>query len=460
MSLISNSQSQSRTPARSLVRGLTLIDAIAIVVGAIIGNGVFVKTATMAQYVGTPSLVLSVWIVAGALSLCGALAYAELGALMPEAGGEYVFLKEGYGEGVAFLYGWMRFWVAAPGSIAASAVVSATFLSQLIDLSWVGGQTGFAVLLLIVFSLLNCLSVATSGRIQSAMTLIKVLLIASLATGILFLAQGTSLNNFFVSNRTELTLSAYCAALLSALWAYDGWCNLATLGGEVRDPHKNIPRAFIMGMLIVLAIYLIINFAYFYALPFEDILTANSDLHPGAAPVALKAAMGFLGAASTGLLTLGFVISSIGAMNGGIMASPRTAFAMARDGLFFSFLSRVSARTHAPVMAVIVQGLMSIGLALSGTFEQLTNYVIFAVWIFYALTTSVVFILRRKKPEESRSYKTLGYPVLPALFIFLALILLIVTVYNSPVTTALGAGFILSGWPAYLYFKRRRRLNF
>lgn len=439
------------------MRGLTVYDAIAVIIGTMIGNGVFLKSATIAQYVGSPGMVLLVWIVAGLLSLCGALAYAELGALMPEAGGEYVYLKEGFGRGLAFVYGWMRFWIASPGSFAASAVVSATFLGRIIELGPWGGETAVAVYILVFFSALNCLSVATSGKIQSLMTLVKILLITGIVVGIYGFSKESSWTHLTHASSTPLSFTAFCAAILSSLWAYDGWCNLASLAGEVSEPQKNIPRSFIIGMLMVMGIYLTINLAYFYALPFSEVLTANSDLYPGAAPLAMKAVWGFLGTAATGLLTIGFVISSMGALNGGIMASSRVPFAMARDGLFFEALARVGKRSHAPVNAVLVQGAVSIALALSGTFEQLTNYVVFAVWIFYALVTSVVFIMRVKRPDAVRSYRTLGYPVLPGLFIVLAIVLLGMTAYTSPKFTGIGLAFILSGIPAYYWFEKQQK---
>lgn len=439
-----------------LLRGLTLTDATAIVVGSIIGNGVFVKTATMSQAVGSPLLVLLVWVFAGLLSLSGALAYAELGGMMPKAGGEYVFLKEGYGDLWAFLFGWMRFWVGSPGSIAASAVVSATFLSSIVDLAPYGGKTAFSIFLLVTFSLLNCMSVSASGKLQSSMTLIKLLLIAGVIGGIFFVAEGNDLARLSERAPVPLTAVGFGAATLSALWAYDGWNNLPMMAGEVKDPHRNVPRSLIIGMLIVLAIYLTINFAYFVTLPFGEVLNAHSDLFPTAQPVGMKASLNFLGSKGFTLLTVGFLISSIGTMNGGILSSSRIPYAMAKDGLMFRQLAKINARTHVPVVAILVQLAIAIGLTLSGTFEELTNYVVFSGWIFYAMVTSVVFVLRRKLPHAERPYRALGYPVLPGLFIFLAGLLLLNTLYTAPRPSLLGLGFILLGLPVYAWFRSRR----
>ena len=443
-----------------LVRGLTLNNSIAIVIGTIIGTGVFLKTATMAQLVGSPMWVLIAWVVAGVLSLAGALAYAELGSIMPDAGGEYVYLKEGYGEMSAFLYGWMRFWIGSPGSIAAYAVGAATFASAMIDLSPVGGRTSAAVILISLFSIINCFSVAIGGKIQSFMTWMKVFIIVAIAAGIFFLGHNTD-----VSHLQETApkfehfagWSAFGSAVLAALWAYDGWCNLSMVGGEIQNPKRNVPLSFIIGMLAILALYALANVAFFYALPLSEILTSNSSNFPDALPVATKAALSFLGTSGVTILSIAFVFSSIGAMNGSILTSARVPYAMAHDGLFFKQLANVSKSTHVPIVSIVVQAIVSIGLALSGSFDQLTDYVVFSAWIFYAMVTSVVFVMRKKRPHIPRDYKCIGYPVLPAVFILLGILLLINTVYTAPESSLIGLAFILAGVPVFYFFKWRQK---
>lgn len=441
-----------------LLRGLTLIDAIAIVIGTIIGTGVFLKTSTMAHAVGHPGYVLLAWVIGGLLSLTGALAYAELGSLMPEAGGEYVYLKEGYGDIWAFLYGWMRFWIGSPGSIAAYAVGAMTFMSGVCSLEAVGGRTAAAVMVVIFFSVLNCFHVAFGGKIQAFMTALKILLILGLSFGMLFLSKGGSFSHF-QETPTEYTgfmgWSAFGSAILAALWAFDGWCNLPMVAGEIQNPKRNVPLSLIIGMFSILGIYALINVAYFYALPLNEILTSNSSLYPDAPPVATKAALTFMGDNAVTLLSAGFVFSALGAMNGSILAAARIPYAMAKDGLFFKQLSNVNETTHVPVVSILVQACVAISLTLSGTFDQLTDYVVFASWIFYAMVTSVVFVLRKKRPELHREYKTLGYPVLPAIFIILGVLLLINTVITSPKATLIGLAFILSGVPCYFFFKKK-----
>lgn len=446
--------------SKELVRGLTLVDAASIVVGSILGTGVFLKTSTMSSLVGSPGMVLLIWVFAGLLSLAGALAYSELGSLMPDAGGEYVYLKVGYGDMWAFLYGWMRFWIGSPGSIAAYAVGAMTFMSSAVDLSIVGGRSAAAVIIIIVFSSINCLSVAFGGRLQSIMTALKLLIIIALCAGIFFMSDTASFSHFSETSPGFSGFNGWAAfgsATLAALWAYDGWNNLPMVAGEIKNPQKNIPLSLGLGMLVILAIYCVANVAYFYALPFTEIITSNSDSFPDALPVATKAAMTFLGTSGITILSAAFVFSALGALNGSIMTGARVPYAMAKDGLFFKSLANVNDVTLVPVVSIIIQGIVSMLLALSGTFDQLTNYVVFSAWIFYAMVTGVVFVLRRRIPNAPRSYKTFGYPVVPVIFIVVAVLLLINTVMESPKESTIGLLFILAGVPVYFVFKKMNK---
>lgn len=443
--------------SKELFRGLSLVDAASIVVGSIIGTGVFLKTSTMANLVGNPLMVLLIWVVAGLLSLAGALAYAELGSMMPDAGGEYVYLKKGYGDLWAFLYGWMRFWIGSPGSIAAYAVGAMTFLSSSVDLTFVGGRPGASVVVIILFSAINCLSVAVGGRLNSIMTGLKLTMILGLSLGVFVFSKEGSITHFFESNGAGGEFAGWAAfgsATLAALWAYDGWNNLPMVAGEIKNPQRNIPLSLGLGMVVILSIYLIANLAYFYALPFTEILTSNSDAYPDALPVAAKAAMTFMGKSGITILSAAFVFSALGAMNGSIMTGARVPYAMARDGLFFKKLANVNQATLVPMASIIVQGIVSMILALSGTFDQLTNYVVFSAWIFYAMVTGVVFVLRKRLPDANRSYKTLGYPFVPIIFIILASLLLLNTVIESPYESLVGLSFICLGVPFYFIFKK------
>jgi APA family basic amino acid/polyamine antiporter len=292
------------------------------------------------------------------------------------------------------------------------------------------------------------------------MTAVKVLTLLLIAFGILLFGKSGSVANFTTTpvNYTGFAgWSAFGTALLGSLWAYDGWNNLSMVAGEIKNPKRNIPISFIVGILSILALYVFVNFSFFFALPFPEILTSNSDYFPDALPVGTKAAVTFLGDSGIVLLSSAFVFSALGAMNGSILTSARVPYAMAKDGLFFSKLANVNERTFVPVMSIIVQALISMILALSGSFDQLTDYVVFASWIFYAMVTAAVFRLRKKRPELPREYKALGYPVLPAIFVIIGILLLINTIITSPKSTAIGLGLILLGVPFYLWFKKSKK---
>jgi APA family basic amino acid/polyamine antiporter len=454
-----------------LVRGLTLSGAASLVIGIVIGTGIFLKPATMAQQVGTPALVLAAWIAAGILSLAGALTYAELGAMLPYAGGEYVYLRAAFGDTLAFLNGWMGFVIGGAG-IAAVGAAFATFLVAILPMGQVWAERtvhlfgqefrwqfgvpqllGVAIILL--FSGLNCLGVAFGGRIQIILTAAKVLGIAVVIFGVFLLSKTAAWSHLApaAAHQNRTGLSGFGAAMISALWAYNGWSFLSRVGGEIRSPGRNVPRALIGGMAIVLAVYCLANLAYFYALPYSAIASSNSTLHPDALSVAAKAVQTFLGPTGLAFVTLAFLISSLGTLNGTILSTARIPFAMARDGLFFSKFGELSQRSRVPVWTIGIQAVWASLLALSGTFDQLTNLAIFAYWIFYAATATAIFVLRRKMPDAPRSYRTLGYPLVPAVFVFVAAWLVLNTLWTSPVESAAGLLFVALGLPAHFLFR-------
>lgn len=443
-----------------LSRSLGFRDSSALVVGTILGTGVFLKAAIMTQYVGTASWVLWAWAAAGLLSLAGALAYAELGVLFPKAGGEYVYLKEGYGNFLAFMYGWMRFWIGAPGSIAAYAVGSATFASKLTDLSPVGGITGLAILFIVLFSVLNTFSVKFGGGLQSFMTFLKLNMVAFLIYGAFFMVD-TSPTEASVIDGSFPGWSAFGAAMIAALWAYDGWNNLPMVAGEIKDPAKNIPRALGFGMLAILIIYGLLNLSYFNALGTEGVLTSSSKLYPEAPAVAAKTAMAFLGDSGVWFFSLALVLSAVGAMNGSILTGARVPYALAKDRLFLPALAYVNPKTHTPTRAVIVQAAWACILALWGNFDQLTDYVVFASWIFYVLVTFSLFIFRKKYPNRERQYQAWGYPYVPVLFMIAATLLLINTLITSTKESLFGLFLLSLGLPVYFYmvFKKGKSSN-
>jgi len=457
---------------RELVRALSLRDAIALVL-IVIGTGVFLKTAPMAQLVGSPSKVLLAWLAAGILSLAGALTYAELGAMMPKAGGEYVFLREAYGDLPAFLFGWSSVMLIASGGLAAVSTALASFLASFVPLSAVftihdfhvlgqvvhwrlGIQQVVAVAVILLFSWVNSRGIEMGSRVQWAATVAKLGGIAIIVLGAFLLSRtGTweHLKTPVTARIAPAGMGAFGAAMLAALWAYQGWSNVPMMAGEIEKPERNIPRALIFGMLIVIAVYLVTNLAYFYALSFSEILTSNSTAYRDALPVAARAAQTFSSYGAQ-IVSFAFMVSAIGALNGITMMNARVPFAMARDGLFFGPLGNLSATSSVPVNAIWFQGIWACVLALSGTFDQITTSVIFAVWLFTALVGSSLFVLRRKLPAAPRRYRALGYPVVPALFVLVALWLVINTLTVSPVESAAGLFLVALGLPFYFYFRR------
>lgn len=440
-----------------LVRGLNLVDAFSLVVGCVIGTGVFIKAAAMTQTVGSAKYVMLAWLVAGLLSLSGALVYAEIGSIYPNAGGEYIYLRESFGTFPAYLYGWTRVLITSPSSLAAFTVGAASFLSKVIDLSSFGGTSGTAILFLIFFTTLNCFKVTIGGRVQSAITILKVVLIAGLAILLFVVGHGHASN--FTQTPVETMgwpgWSAFGAAMVSALWAYDGWNNMPMIAGEIKNPKRNVPISLILGMFTVLILYGLINLAYFYVLPASEVMNSYSDHFREALPVVTKALEAATGGGFTTFMSVLFVISALGALNGSMMSSARVPFAMASDGLFFSWLAKIHSKTRVPVIALIVQCILACILAAWGKFDKLTDYVVFSSWIFYAMVTASIFKVRKKRNPQDDSYKVWGYPWMPLIFIALATLLLINTVYASPRETIIGLLLIGAGIPFYFFFKKQ-----
>lgn len=448
---------EKKSSSSHLVRSLGFREALALVIGTVIGTGVFLKTAVMSQQVGSPVWVLAAWAVAGLLSFMGALCYAELGGMFPSAGGEYIFLREAYGNFFGFLFGWMRFWIGTPGSIAAFAVGAATFMGAIVQFESETSRKLMGISLIVVFTGLNCFTVLVGGRVQSFLTNLKVIMIVGLAALIFFGTGNGSFAHFTpVSDGGFRGFSAFGTAMLAALWAYDGWNNMPMAAGEIHEPGRNIPRALGFGMFAVFLIYALANLAYFYALPFADILTSYSPSYREALPVATRAAQMTLGSTAVAVLSVAFVVSALGAMNGCMLTGARIPFAMARDRLFFSQLGELGTRTGTPAAAVVVQGLIASALAATGSFDELTNYVVFAAWIFYALGTGAVLVLRWRDPGAPRPFRVPGYPYLPAIFCLASVFLLGNTLFTATRESAIGLAFIVSGIPVYHWFRKSK----
>jgi APA family basic amino acid/polyamine antiporter len=451
-----------------LVRGITFWGALSIVMGSMIGTGVFLKSAGMAQLLGSPTTVMLAWLAAGVLSLAGAFTYAEIGSRFPRAGGEYVYLKEAYGELPAFLFGWTRVFIVTPCSIAAYGVGAATFMNSVISTDFVGGSVGVAIGLIIIFSTINCFAVSLGGRVQTLLTFVKAIMILFLVVSVFVAAPFA---NPFANQTADITASqssifaewagwsAFGSAMVAALWAFDGWNNLPMASGEIQNPKRSIPFALVVGTVSVMLIYLLVNLAYFYALPFDEVLSSNSTKFPDALPVASKATSVVFGVVGVTILSIMFVVSALGSMNGSILTGARVPYAMAHDGLFPKIFATLNIRSNVPVAAVVIQGLMACLLAMSGSFDQLTDWVVFASWLFYGAVTFSVFIFRRRDDVPEASYQVYGYPYLPLVFCILSLALLGNSVYSSPRETMLGLLFVMLGIPVYWILLKKTPLS-
>lgn len=450
----------------SLKRDLGLWSAVAIVVGTVIGSGIFIVPNTMVRNVGSPEMVFVVWVVGGLMSLSGALTYAELSAAMPGAGGEYVYLREAYGPLWSFLYGWTQMWVAKSGSIATLATAFFLYLSNFhpelkqsvgqipvplgpsgapLDVSF--GQI-LAMALILMLGGLNYFGVKIGGQVQVLVTICKVGLIFAVIVIGLGSGHGEVANFQTVTPVSSAGVAAFFAALVAALWAYDGWNNVSMVASEIRNPQRNLPLALIGGTLGVMAIYLLANLAYFYVLPAQEV--AASDL------VAADMMRKILGQPGANAVSLAAMISIFAALNGSILTGSRVPYAMAVDGLFFKPVAKVHPVFRTPGISILALSAWSAILVLSGRYDQLFTYVIFASWILYGMTTAAVLVLRRKRPEMPRPYHTFGYPVVPIVFVMSALGLVISTLFNSPRESLLGLSLVLAGLPFYYYWSKRR----
>ena len=456
----------------TLVRGLTLVAAISIIIGNVIGTGVFLKARVMTCNVGTPGMVLTVWVVAGLLSLAGALTYAELTAMMPRAGGEYVFMREAYGPGAGFLSGWMQIFIAKTGSQASVALVFAASLNDLTGKAVSGvGRYGVqltAVAIIVLITLLNCAAVKVSGWVATALTGVKLALVVGVGLGAFFMTPGDwghfALANSGgacegVSQGAMLGGAGFGAAMLGALWGYDGWNNLSFVAGEVQNPQRNLPIALIGGTLLIMLLYIFINASYFYALAPTAVasVSANSSVAAAVTDAFMAPFSASAKALVAALVAAALMASSLGTLHTSVLTGARVPYAMARDGLFFERLSKISATTRVPARAVLAQGLWACALVLMlQRFDKLTDYVVFGSYIFYGLVTASIFVFRRRQPHAERPYKAWGYPVVPALFLLVTGYLLINTFWAAPKGALLGLLLIGLGFPVYYLFFRDR----
>lgn len=436
------------------MRELRLPDTIAIVVGVVIGSGIFLVPSDIARALASPASALLVWVVGGTLTLFGALSQAELSAMFPGAGGFYTYLRQAYGDRAGFLYTWSFLLLINTGSIATLAVAFGIYSAELFPLGPLS-QKLVAVACVLLLTYVNCLGVRAGKWVQNIFTLAKVAGIAVMC--VVIFSRRTPLaatwSSFWPESVGAPTLrglhpawTAFGVALVAVMWAYEGWAWVGFSGGEMKNPRRDIPRGLLFGTLIVTAVYLSASVAYYSVLTVPEVA--------GAERVAAAAMTRLAGPAAAGFVSLLILVSIFGSINGTILTGPRCYYAMAADGLFFRPFAWLHPRYHTPVYAIVVQGLWAALLTLFGTFQQLFTAVIFAAWISYAAVVGAVIVLRRKEPARPRPYRVPGYPWMPVLFVLASLGIVASATVSAPLHVGIGFLIILSGLPVYAWLCR------
>ena len=451
-----------------LIRQLGLFDSSMVMVGIVIGSGIFLTTGIMAKSIPSGGLILLAWLVGGLLTLAGALTYAELGAAMPEAGGQYVYLREAYGPMAGFLFGWILFLVYMTGGIAALALAFAEYIGYFfpylgtnhiivtLDIPLLKGSLHYSlsagqmigVSVIILLSIVNFIGVGLGKSIQNVFTVIKIGTIAAII--ILGFAIGKGTPPELAMDPAGMSFGSiiigFGVALVAVAWAFDGWNNVNFVAGEIKNPRRNLPLALILGTLGITFLYVLINYIYLYALPMQETI--------GVVRIAEKATGALFGSSTGTLISALVIVSVFGSLNGSILVGPRVYFAMAKDGLFFQKVAHVHPRFRTPGFSILIQAVWASLLTLLGTFEQILTFAMFIAIAFWIAATAAVFTLRKKRPDLPRPYKTWGYPVVPAIFIIASTGILLNTLIEKPVEALAGILLTALGIPAYFYWKQ------
>jgi APA family basic amino acid/polyamine antiporter len=448
--------------APALERRLGLFDATMIVMGGIIGSGIFINPYVVAQRVTTPFLILFVWGLGGLIALAAAFIWAELAALRPEVGGQYAYLRDAYHPLVAFLYGWGLLLVIQTGGMAAVAVTFARYFLELTNLNLNAGLV--AAIALAALTVVNCFGVRSGGSVQSFLMVLKIIaIVALIAFGLWLLLPETSRTNGLIGTGAVtggISLPAFSflttlgAAMVPVLFAYGGWQTASFVSGEIREPRKNLPRALIIGVAGVVVLYLAVNFVCVYALGVSGLANTKTP-----ASDVMRLALGPAGARA---IAAGIAISTLGFLSQGMLTAPRVYFAMAEDGLFFKSVGKLHPKTHVPILAITLQGLLAIAITLWGKYEQILNYVVSVDFIFFGATALCVFVFRRRKRKPtaetdgaSRIATIPGHPLTTVLFVLICWLVVINTVYRYPENTLIGLAILLAGVPAYFFWHWR-----
>jgi amino acid transporter len=439
-----------------LPRQLGLWSAVAVLVGSTIGSGIFRTPASVAGRIDDVPLFLLAWVIGGVVAVCGALTYSELAAMFPRSGGIYVFIREAFGSLPAFLFGWAELLIIRPGAYGAIGITASAYSLRTFGLDPAAEPGGLPVRadqllgagFIILVAAVNYYGIRRGAALQNLSTAFKVAALGALVLLGFILGKGAGLGPM-LAQRAEVGLSPFLLAMVSILWAYDGWADLAFVGGEVKDPQRTLPRALFLGTALVVVLYLSANMVYLYLIPIQSMKQAEL--------VAADVARLLIGPAGIVAISAAVAVSTFGTLNGSMMTSPRIFYAMADDGLFPRAIARVDPRTGAPTGAVLLAAVLGVIFVLIRTFTELADQFVIGIWPFYALAVAAVFVLRRTRPEMSRPYRTWGYPGVPLLFLGASLFLLGNYLLSQPLSFAVDIGVILTGVPIFYGWKRYRK---
>jgi APA family basic amino acid/polyamine antiporter len=455
---------QTAAANTGLARRLGLFDATMIVMGGIVGSGIFINTYVVARQVHTPFLILGAWLAGGAVALAGAFVYAELAARRPKVGGQYAYLRDAFHPSVAFLYGWALLLVIQTGGMAAVAVTFARYFTEITHTRL--PEQVVAAVTLALLTLVNCLGVRAGSNVQSLLMVLKILALAALVgCGLMFIGEPHALSGPSLDAPAGFGLLVrFGAAMTPVMFAYGGWQTASFVAGEMREPRRDLPRGLLVGVGGVILLYALVNFAYLRALGAEGLAATTTP-----ASAAMRLALGERGAA---LIAIGIAISTLGFLSQSMLTAPRVYFAMAEDGLFFKSVARLDGRTRAPVVAIALQGALAAIIAVSGRYEQILNYVVSVDFIWFGLTALSLFVFRRRArssveatnarvsgddDDASGGFRVPGHPVTTALFAVACALIVAATIYQYPANSAVGLAIVVTGIPVYFLWRRRRK---
>jgi APA family basic amino acid/polyamine antiporter len=441
------SEPPARVDSKGLARRLGLFDATMLVMGGIIGSGIFVTPAEVARHVDTPLLIVGVWVLGGIVALAASFVYAELAARRPEVGGQYAYLRDAYGPMPAFLYGWALLLVIQSGGMAAVAITFARYFGNLVHLPVADSAVAVAVLALL--TLINCMGVRSGSNVQSVLMLLKIGAISALVAAGLWFAPSIAAEPRAVASGSLSMIAAIGAAMTPVMFSYGGWQTSGFVAAEMRNPQRDLASGLLLGVAGVVLLYTLVAFVCAHALGPSGLAASKTP-----ATDVMRLALGERGAT---FIAIGIAISALGFLSQGMLTAPRVYFAMAEDGLFFRRVAEVNAKTRVPVVAIVLQGAAAAIIALSGTFGQILSYVVSVDFIFFGLTGAALFVFRRRDPDQADAFKAPLHPLTTGLFVAACVITVIATVWNNPVNSLIGYAILLAGVPACLYWQRKNR---